>query len=41
MAQLIETAVASVGMKERGYLSHVAEAQLRGVGAVTGERVRP
>jgi hypothetical protein len=29
MAQLIETAVASAGLKERGYLSHAAEAQLQ------------
>ena len=29
MAELIETAVASTGLKERGYLSHAAEAQLQ------------
>jgi cytidylate kinase len=29
MAQLIETAVVSAGLKERGYLSHAAEAQLQ------------
>ena len=29
MAELIETAVASAGLKERGYLSHAAEAQLQ------------
>jgi len=29
MAELIETAVASGGLKERGYLSHAAEAQLQ------------
>jgi len=29
MAELVETAVASAGLKERGYLSHAAEAQLQ------------
>lgn len=29
MAELIETAVASAGLKQRGYLSHAAEAQLQ------------